>query len=149
MIYNPKIVLAFWRDCGLPTPAIEYRFCASRKWRFDFAFLEWGLASGVSGLGSGVSGLGSGVSGLGSGKPRGPRRQTPSPTAFGGLAVEVQGGIWTRGRHARGSGLVKEHEKLNAAAALGWRVLYCTPQQVGTLKFARTIQQALATDGHR
>jgi hypothetical protein len=46
------------------------------------------------------------------------------------VALEVQGGIWTRGRHARGSGLVKEHEKLNRAAALGWRVLYCTPDQL-------------------
>lgn len=45
------------------------------------------------------------------------------------VALEVQGGIWTHGRHTRGAALLKEHEKLNAAAALGWRVLYCTPQQ--------------------
>lgn len=65
------------------------------------------------------------------------------------LAIEVQGGIWTRGRHSRGSGLVKEYEKLNAAAVLGWRILYCTPQQVQTLQFARTIKAALATDETR
>jgi hypothetical protein len=46
------------------------------------------------------------------------------------LAVEVQGGIFTQGRHTRGPALLKEFEKLNAAAALGWRVLFVTPQQM-------------------
>lgn len=44
------------------------------------------------------------------------------------IALEVQGGIWTSGRHSRGSGLLKEYKKMNAAARLGWRVCYCTPQ---------------------
>lgn len=44
------------------------------------------------------------------------------------VALEVQGGIWVAGRHSRGSGLLKEYEKMNAAAAKGWRVCYCTPQ---------------------
>ena len=44
------------------------------------------------------------------------------------VALEVQGAIWTNGRHARGSGLLKEYEKMNAAAAAGWRICYCTPQ---------------------
>lgn len=44
------------------------------------------------------------------------------------VALEVQGGIWTDGRHSRGSGLLKEYEKMNAAAARGWRICYCTPQ---------------------
>lgn len=43
------------------------------------------------------------------------------------VALEVQGGIWTRGRHTRGAALVKEWEKLNAAAAAGWVVFYCAP----------------------
>ena len=44
------------------------------------------------------------------------------------VALEVQGGIWTDGRHSRGSGLLKEYEKMNAGASRGWRVCYCTPQ---------------------
>jgi hypothetical protein len=58
------------------------------------------------------------------------------------VAVEVQGGIWTRGRHTRGAALLKEWEKLNTAAALGWRILYCQPanlcggQFIGLLKTA-------------
>lgn len=40
------------------------------------------------------------------------------------LAIEVQGGVFTRGRHVRGAALLKEYEKLNAAAAAGIRVLF-------------------------
>jgi len=45
------------------------------------------------------------------------------------VALEVQGGLFVSGRHSRGAALVKEHEKLNAAASHGWRVLFCTPRQ--------------------
>ena len=34
------------------------------------------------------------------------------------------------GKHGRGSGIVKDYEKLNHAQALGWTVLQLTPQQV-------------------
>lgn len=43
------------------------------------------------------------------------------------LALEVQGAIFTGGRHTRGAALLKEHEKLNTAAVLGFRILYVTP----------------------
>lgn len=43
------------------------------------------------------------------------------------VALEVDGGIWTQGRHTRGAGWEKDTEKLNAAQAAGWRVLRCTP----------------------
>ncbi|ANN74594.1 hypothetical protein BAU08_05755 [Bordetella bronchialis] len=38
------------------------------------------------------------------------------------LAVEIEGGVWTQGGHTRGAGYVKNLEKYNAAAALGWRL---------------------------
>ena len=38
-----------------------------------------------------------------------------------GVAVECDGGIWTRGRHTRGAGFEGDVRKLNAATRLGWR----------------------------
>lgn len=38
------------------------------------------------------------------------------------VAVECEGGVWSGGRHTRGSGAVGDMEKYNAAAALGWFV---------------------------
>lgn len=43
--------------------------------------------------------------------------------------IEVDGGIWTRGRHSRGAGQEADNEKLNTAAVMGWFVLrYSTGQ---------------------
>lgn len=44
------------------------------------------------------------------------------------IALEVEGGIWTRGRHTRGAGFLRDMEKYNAAASLGWLVLRTTPK---------------------
>ncbi len=38
------------------------------------------------------------------------------------IAVEVEGGVWTRGRHTRGEGFMGDIEKYNKAAELGWRL---------------------------
>src|SRR5512146_2475838 len=46
------------------------------------------------------------------------------------LGLEIDGGIWTEGRHTRGSGRLKDMEKQSEAAILGYRLLYVTPQQV-------------------
>lgn len=59
------------------------------------------------------------------------------------VALEVQGGLFVQGRHSRGAGLVKEHEKLNAAAALGWRVLFCTPRQMANGEALAIVSAAL------
>lgn len=42
--------------------------------------------------------------------------------------VEIDGGVWTGGRHARGRGIEQDAVKENAAAAQGWRRLRFTPQ---------------------
>ena len=39
------------------------------------------------------------------------------------LAVELEGAIWTNGRHSRGRGMLNDQEKYNWATAHGWRVL--------------------------
>ncbi len=46
------------------------------------------------------------------------------------LAVEVEGAVWAQGRHTRGSGYVKDTEKYNAAAKVGWMVIRYATEQV-------------------
>ncbi len=46
------------------------------------------------------------------------------------IAIEIQGGIWTRGKHVRGVGYENDCEKLNLAVTMGWKVLWYTPQMV-------------------
>ncbi len=60
------------------------------------------------------------------------------------LALEVDGGIWTHGRHTRGAGWLKDTEKLNLAASMGYRLLRCTPEQLFSAEMFETIKQALA-----
>lgn len=49
------------------------------------------------------------------------------------IAVEKEGGVWSHGRHTRGSGFVKDMEKYNEAGRLGWRVFRFVPRdfQIG------------------
>lgn len=49
-----------------------------------------------------------------------------------GVALEVEGGVWIKGRHSRGAGMVKDMEKYNEATASGWKVFRVTPQQLMT-----------------
>ena len=42
------------------------------------------------------------------------------------LAVEIEGGIWTKGRHSRGKGITADAEKYNFATLANWRVLRYT-----------------------
>lgn len=62
----------------------EYRFHATRKWRFDFALPD------------------------------------------NRIAFELEGGIWSGGRHNRARGFTDDCEKYNAATLLGWRVFRFT-----------------------
>lgn len=43
------------------------------------------------------------------------------------ILIEIDGGIWSGGRHTRGGGFIGDMEKLNAAAILGYRVLRYQP----------------------
>lgn len=59
------------------------------------------------------------------------------------IAVEIDGAVWTQGRHTRGSGYVKDMEKLNAAAELGWFVFRFSPQMVESGEAIRQLKRIL------
>ncbi len=46
------------------------------------------------------------------------------------LGIEIEGAIWSGGRHVTGKGYIADMEKLNAAAMDGWTVLRFSVQQV-------------------
>lgn len=81
-------IFEFCRSSGLPLPNTEYLFCANRRWRFDYAWIERHIA------------------------------------------LEIEGGIFTGGRHVAGKGFLGDMEKYNAAAFLGWKVFRFTPSQI-------------------
>jgi very-short-patch-repair endonuclease len=51
------------------------------------------------------------------------------------LAIEIEGGVWTGGRHTRGAGFLADMDKYNALASMGWTLLRTTPTDLGTTKF--------------
>lgn len=59
------------------------------------------------------------------------------------VALEVDGGIYTGGRHTRGAGTEGDHEKFNEAAVLGWRVLRVTPRKLLTSATMGLLQRVL------
>ncbi len=56
------------------------------------------------------------------------------------ILVEVEGGIWSGGRHTRGKGFIADMEKYNAAAILGFKVLRFDTQQVKSGSAIRQIE---------
>lgn len=62
------------------------------------------------------------------------------------LAMEVDGAIWSGGRHVRGAGVERDAEKYSAAAALGWRVIRLTRSMVESGEGVRLVEQALALE---
>ncbi|WP_313659498.1 DUF559 domain-containing protein [Acinetobacter variabilis] len=54
------------------------------------------------------------------------------------ILVEVEGGIWSGGRHTRGKGYLGDMEKYNAATMMGFQVIRFSTDQV---KSGHAIQQ--------
>lgn len=62
------------------------------------------------------------------------------------VAVEIQGGIYSGGAHARGAGITRDCAKLSLAAILGWRVLPVTGDQVVSGMALQWVIRALLRD---
>lgn len=59
------------------------------------------------------------------------------------VAVEIEGGIWKKGRHVRGRGYRDDLEKYNALALAGWRLLRFEPGRVGYEKIKEALGKAI------
>jgi len=59
------------------------------------------------------------------------------------VALEIEGGVWTGGRHVQPKGFLKDMDKYNAAALQGWCLLRTTPQKLLSQPTADMLKQAL------
>ena len=59
-----------------------------------------------------------------------PPRKWRADFRVGTLLIEVEGGMWTNGRHTRGSGFEADCVKYAEAMLLGYRVLRVTPAMI-------------------
>tara|TARA_R110000824_G_scaffold270857_1_gene459304 strand:+ start:1568 stop:1903 length:336 start_codon:yes stop_codon:yes gene_type:complete len=65
------------------------------------------------------------------------------------VACEVDGGIYSGGRHTRGAGYEKDAEKFNEAAILGFTVLHVTSTMIASGAAVDYIERALAARAKR
>ena len=49
------------------------------------------------------------------------------------ICIEIEGGVWTNGRHTRGKGFVNDMEKYNTATVMGWKVIRIVPNDYASL----------------
>lgn len=59
------------------------------------------------------------------------------------LALEVEGGLYKQGRHNRASGFIKDMEKYNELACMGWRLIRVQPKELNTLNTLKLIERGL------
>lgn len=62
------------------------------------------------------------------------------------IALEVEGGVWTGGRHTRPQGFLGDIEKYNAGTLLGWRIFRVTPDDLCRMKTLELIKRAILAD---
>lgn len=60
------------------------------------------------------------------------------------ILIEVEGGIWSGGRHTRGKGYIADMEKYNSATALGYSVYRYSTEQVKSGKAIEEIRRMVS-----
>lgn len=59
------------------------------------------------------------------------------------ITIEVEGGVWTKGRHTRPQGFIGDMEKYNTGTLLGWRIFRVTPNDLLKTRTLELIKQAV------
>ena len=60
------------------------------------------------------------------------------------IALEVEGGVWTGGRHTSPKGFLGDIEKYNTATLMGWRVFRTTPDELVRSATLNLLRQAIS-----
>lgn len=95
----------------------EFHFTTERQWRFDYAIpVRWNTDI-----------------------------HNPAKTDLMELkiAIEVEGGIHSNGRHVRGKGYEGDMQKYTMASVNGWTLIRVTPKQLLTSETIETIKKAI------
>ena len=61
------------------------------------------------------------------------------------VGLEIEGGIWTGGAHARGAGITRDIEKGNLLTLAGWRLIRATDEMVSNGDAIAMIERLLAS----
>lgn len=59
------------------------------------------------------------------------------------VLLEVEGAVWSNGRHTRGSGFIKDCEKYNECAIRGFTVIRVTAEHVKNGQMIEWVKRAL------
>jgi very-short-patch-repair endonuclease len=59
------------------------------------------------------------------------------------IALEINGGTWSQGRHSRGTGQTNDAQKGNTAQLMGWVVLTATSDMVKSGEAIKAVLEAM------
>ena len=59
------------------------------------------------------------------------------------IALEIEGGVWTGGRHINPKGFLNDMEKYNNATLMGWRLLRIVPADLLRMKTIDLLRSAM------
>ena len=63
------------------------------------------------------------------------------------ILIEVEGGIWSNGRHTRGKGYIGDMEKYNSATMMGYQVIRFSTEQVKSGLAVKQIEKMVGDRG--